>query len=252
MDSLLLIIAVTITVVLLLIFVYFVINEIAVHNKWSDRTPLHQSRQCTESGVEDRLSEDVATASQYRDVDCRSCRDNPTITRTVTKFQGTESVADVHCHFIEKLQEPSLQNDNHGPSFYEAPHTNYKFSSLKVTHSPDKVIQNESSLAYIIKQKDLEVPHDLKQVHRKLEMQNTSNEHLRQIVRNEPVKPLQEKLSSTLLVPRLFTGYNKPTYAANTYSSLPHSNKFLVKEKHRESSGITRVKLILKSAENER
>lgn len=265
-DDLLLIIAVTITVVLLLTFVYFIINEITMHNKW-DRTPLHQSRQCTDSGVGDELSKDATTTSQCRDVDCRSCGDP--LTRTYAMFQGAKSMADKNCnlhcehyyHTITKSQEPSLQNDNHGPSFQETPHTNYnQFSSLKVTHPPGKIIRNKSSLAYTIKQKDLEVSQ--KQVQRKLEARNSSNEHLilNQIVGNKPVKPPQP---SNLQEPRLFTGYSKATYAVligdtvrvcNTkiYTSLPHSNKFLNKERHWDLNGITSVKLTLKSADNKR
>ena len=178
----------------------------------------------------------------------------PTLTRAM--FQGTESVADkdcgVHRHTIEKSQQPSLQDGNHGRSFREAPHTDCNFS----------FIRNESSLAYTVKQKDLEVPQ--KQVHRNSETQISSNEHFkRQTVRNEPIKPSAEKFSPSLPEPRLFTGYNKPTYAVlignsvkvystGTYASLPHSNKFLVKERHRDTSGITRVRLTLKSTENER
>ena len=108
----------------------------------------------------------------------------------------------------------------------------------------------------------LEVPQ--KQVRGKLEAHYSSNEYLRQIVRNKPVKPPQEKLlPSSLPEIRFFTGYNKPAYAVlignsvkvyntKTYASLPQSNKFFIKERHRDSSGMTRVKLTLKSAENER
>ena len=95
----------------------------------------------------------------------------PTLIRAT--LDGAECLADKDCsHAIEKSHEPSLQDDyRDNPNFREVPHKNYNFSCLKDTH--DLGIRKESSLTYTVKQK--EVP--LKQVHRNLEMQNSSNEH---------------------------------------------------------------------------
>ena len=181
----------------------------------------------------------------------------PTLTRAT--FHGAECLADKDCsHTIEKSHESSLQDDYcDNQSFREAPHTNYNFSFVIDTHALG--IRKESSLTYTVKQKEV----SQKQVHRNLETQDSTNEHSKkQTLRNELVNPPQEKLPGSLQEPRLFIGYNQPTYAVlignsvkvystNTYASLPHSNKFLVKERHRDTSGITRVRLTLKSTEND-
>lgn len=76
----------------------------------------------------------------------------------------------------------------------------------------------------------------------------------------------QEKVSSSLPEPKKSsnTGYTKSTYAVfvgnagvkvyNTsiFASLPHTNKFMVKEKHKDSCGVARVKLVLKSSKSKR
>lgn len=174
----------------------------------------------------------------------------PTLTRST--LHGAKSVADkgydVHRHTVKESQEPLLQEDCHNPRFRETPY-------------PDKPIQNEGSLAYTytVKQKDLEaVPQ--KQMHGEFKTQNSNNElSKRQTERNEPVQLSQP---SSLPEPKkLSTGYNKSTYAVlignsvkvystNTFASFPHNNKFLVKERHQDSTGITRVKLTLKSTES--
>ena len=191
---------------------------------------------------------------------------------TRSMLQGTESVADkgydVHRHTVKKSQEASPQVDRevdcHNRSFQEAPHTSYNFSessALKVKYPPNGIGQNEDSHAYT--QKDLELP-----LHKESETQNTGNEvSKRQSESNELVKPSQEKVPSTYyMLPepkKSSTGYSKSTYAVlignnvkvystNTFASFPHNNKFLVKERHQDSSGITRVKLTLKSTERER
>ena len=192
---------------------------------------------------------------------------NVKVPLTCSMLQGTESVADkacdVHRHTVKTSQAEA--SDYQNPSFREAPHgTSFNFSEssgLKAKHPPNKINQNEGSFAYTIAQKDLELP-----LHKELKIQNTGNEVSKRQTEtgNESVKPSQEKVPSTYTLPEPKKGgYNKSTYAVligntvkvystNTFASFPHNNKFLVKERHQDSSGITRVKLSLKSTERER
>ena len=103
----------------------------------------------------------------------------------------------------------------------------------------------------------------LKQVQKGSPMYTQDEASGRQIM-NEPVKTLKEStLSSGLPGSKLKlntgNGYNKATYAVlvgnvikvyntNTFASLPCNNKFMVKERHQDASGVTRVKLALKQS----
>ena len=193
---------------------------------------------------------------------------NVKVPLTRSMLQGTESVADkgydVHRHTVKASQAEA--SDHQNPSFREAPHTSFNFSEssgLKTKYPPNnKISRNEGSFAYTIAQKDLELP----ALHRESKTQNTGNEIAKRQAEtgNESVKPSQEKASSTYALPEPKKGgYNKSTYAVligntvkvystNTFASFPHNNKFLVKERHQDASGITKVKLTLKSTEKER
>jgi len=185
---------------------------------------------------------------------------NVKITRSM--LQGTESVADkghdvyADCHGIKKSEKASLLDNDNGFR---------KSLPLKVEYVPDKSSKNESNLLYPLKQKDSELVKQLQQ--RESPIEDLNKEHSLRQKRNESIKLLQEKLPSCLPEPKRtstgYCGYNKPTYSVlignsvkvystNIFASFPQSNKFLVKERHQDSTGITKVKLTLKSTDRER
>ena len=181
---------------------------------------------------------------------------------TRSTLQGTESEADRGYHdvhrpkTIKKSQEASMQDDHHDPRFRETPHTEFNLSPLKVQYPPAKSIQRK----YL--DSDLDV---LKQVQRESETQNSNNDGSKQQKLHQSItKPLSpSSLPEPKKVSTTGHGYNKSTYtvligdsvkvySTSVFAALPCNNKFLVKERHQDLSGVTRVKLTLKSTEKER
>ena len=170
---------------------------------------------------------------------------NVKATLTRSTFQGMECEADKaagnRCpHTVHKV---SMQDD-HQPDptrFREIRHGNAcDVSSLNHSqeHPPAKNIQNEKGYR---------------------ETLNSSYAFSKEQKTHQPVKP---STPSSLLVPskKVPTAYNKSTYAVligdsvkvystQTFAALPSHDKFLVKERIRDLSGVTRVKLTLKSTE---
>jgi len=207
----------------------------------------------------------LSRASNYREYSCKSKISGASNVKIVHSImQETKMVTDKRHDFHHKrtkpLQEVSLQAncpDNnlqatlHGESGLAASTLGDKHTTLHAQID----IKNESNSLYAVKQKDMGL---LKQVKRELPELSK-----RQII-NEQVKPSQEKLPLGLQEPKKLSiiGYNKCTYAVlvrnsvkvcktKIFASFPH-NKFMVEEKHQNSSGVTGVKLILKSTERER
>ena len=182
---------------------------------------------------------------------------------TRSTLQGIESEADrgyhdVHRQTIKKSQEASMQDDHHDPRFRETPHTEFNLSLLKVQYPSAKNIQRK----YL--DSDLEVS---KQVQRDSasETQNSNNDLSKQQKIHQSITyPLSpSSLPEPKKVSTTGHGYNKSTYAVligdnvkvystSVFAALPRNNKFLVKERHQDLSGVTRVKLTLKSTEKER
>ena len=185
---------------------------------------------------------------------------NVKITRSM--LQGTESVPDkahgVHRHSTKTSQETS-QDDCYENGFRAVLY--------------DEAGSRVNPLREITKQQDVDL---LKQAQKELppvhtQSQDGSSELSKRQVRNkpekEPVKSPQETLHSSLPAAGAKKsntgGYNKPIYAVlvgsdvkiyntNPFALLPQNNKFMVKERHQDPSGVTRVKLTLKqSIENE-
>ena len=173
------------------------------------------------------------TSSNYSDFSYRSRivgAGNVKVTRSM--LQGTESEADkahdIHRHTTKISQEVSLCEDG---SMY-ATKQNWEGASLL------KQVQKESPVY--------------------------TQDETRHEIKYEPVKTLQEtKLPSGLPGSKLKSntghGYNKATYAVlvgnvvkvystNTFASLPLNNKFMVKERHQDATGVTKVKLALKQS----
>ena len=183
----------------------------------------------------------------------------PRLTRSM--IQGTESVSDkgydVHRHTVKNLkpsQDASTRDDHYrDPNLRGIPHdadfSDFNPSTLKIQNPPSK--RN-------IQQKDLDSDLEVsQQVQRELETQH-SNDFSKWQKINQPTKP-----SSPSSLPEPKKGYNKSSYAVligdsvkvystNIFAALPSNNKFLVKERHQDLSGVTRVKLTLKSTEKER
>ena len=173
---------------------------------------------------------------------------NVKATLTRSTFQGMECVADKAVsvqrpHTVKTSHKVSIQDDYQDPTrFREIPHSNdYDVSSLKVNYPEKRPAA--------------------KNIHNK-EALDSSNAFSKEQKIHQPVKP---STPSKLLVPskKVATAYNKSTYAVligdsvkvcstHTFAALPCHNKFLVKERFQDLSGVTRVKLTLKSAEKER
>ena len=186
---------------------------------------------------------------------------NVKVTLTRSTFQGTECEADrrydVHQQTVKKSQEASMQDDYHNPSFRETPHTDLTASSWKVKCPRENPFaKNTQNEVYTVAKKD-QLSSDVvkRQVQNESETQNSSNDHFKQQKIHQPTKP-----SSPYSLPEPKKGYSKSTYAVliggtvkvystNIFAALPSNNKFLVKERHQDLSGVTRVKLTLKSTE---
>ena len=180
---------------------------------------------------------------------------NVNVALTCSTLKGTKSEADRGCHDVHSPQTVKKSQEAHDrPSFRETPHTDLNLSTLKVQY-PAKNIQRK----YL--DSDLEVSKS-KQVQRESPTQHSSNDLSIQQKIHQPTKPLSP--SSLPETKKVSIGYNKSTYAVlignsvkvystNVFATLPCNNKFLVKERHQDLSGVTRVKLTLQStAEKER
>ena len=204
----------------------------------------------------------VTTSSNYSDLSYRSKivgggNGLPRLTRSM--FQGTESVADkgcdVHRHTVKKpSQDPSMQDDYRDPKLrVTVPHhADFNLSTLKVQYPPVKQNIHQKDL-----DSDLEVSQQVQRAGES-ENQHSNNDSSKWQSINQPTKP-----SSPSSLPEPKKGYNKPSYAVligdsvkvystNIFAALPSNNKFLVKERHQDLSGVTRVKLTLKSTEKDR
>ena len=174
---------------------------------------------------------------------------NVKATLTRSTFQGMECVADKAVsvqrpHTVKTSHKVSIQDDYQDQTrFREIPHGNdcADVSSLKVNYPEKrpaaKNIHNEKGYK---------------------EALDSSNAFSKGQKIHQPVKP---STPSKLLVPskKVATAYNKSTYAVligdsvkvcstHTFAAFPCHNKFLVKERFQDLSGVTRVKLTLKSA----
>jgi len=172
---------------------------------------------------------------------------NVKATLTRSTFQGMECEADK----AVGVERPHTVKSSHKVYDYQDP-TRFReirhgndcdVSSLKVNHTlehlPTKNIRTEKTGCR--------------------ETVNSSNDFSKEQKTHQPVKP---SIPSSLLVPskKVATAYNKSTYTVligdcvkvcspHTFAALPSHNKFLVKERIQDLSGVTRVKLTLKSAE---
>ena len=176
---------------------------------------------------------------------------NVKATLTRSTFQGMECEVDKAVgierpHTVKSSHKVvSMQDDYQDPTrFREIRHGNdCDVSSLKVNHTlkhlPAKNIRTEQNGCR--------------------ETLNSSNVFSKEQKTHQPVKP---STPSSLLVPskKVATAYSKSTYAVligdsvkvcstHNFAALPNHNKFLVKERIQDLSGVTRVKLTLKSAE---
>ena len=196
----------------------------------------------------------VTASSNYSDLSYRSTivgggNALPRLTRSM--LQGTESVADKGCDVHRHTVKKPSQDDYRDPNFRAIPHhADFNPSTLKVQYPPAK---------RSIQQKDLDSDLDVsQQVQRESETQHSNNDSSAWQKINQPTKP-----SSPSSLPEPKKGYNKSSYAVligdsvkvystNIFAALPSNNKFLVKERHQDLSGVTRVKLTLKSTEKDR
>ena len=197
-------------------------------------------------------------SSNYSDFSYRSRivgGGNVKITRSM--LQGTESEADkahhIHRHTTKVSQEVSPQDDYLDNSFRAVHNSVAGSTALSRVKCEDSYASKQNWEGSSLE----------KQVQKESSVY-TQDEASRRQIKNEPVKILQETtlpsgLPESKLKSNTGHGYNKATYAVlvgnvvkvyntNTFASLPHNNKFMVKERHQDAFGVTRVKLALKQS----
>jgi len=161
-----------------------------------------------------------------------------------SNFFGVDSVPDkttdsVHLSKLQCLQPQGLQRSN----------------ILGVDSVSDKAVDNE----HLSNPQDNAVHHGYKEACVPI------GQHKQQSIRKNDWNPPADvwKKEETVHEPATKSGYTKPTYAVligNTvmvydtirFTSLPKYSKFMVKERQRDSLGVTRIKLALKHCEEKR
>ena len=202
------------------------------------------------------------TSSNYSDFSFRSKFRSRIVPVGAGNVNATRSVSSFVLHGIENLADKAHDIDPHTTKISQevSPEDDCLnkravYNSVSGSTALGRAKCEDGSM-YATKQ-NWEVASPLKQVQKESPVY-TQDEASRRQIKHEPVKTLQETTLPSSL-PVTGHGYNKATYAVlvgnvvkvystNTFASLPHNNKFLVKERRQDPSGVTKVKLALKQS----